>query len=231
MASRGAAILRGGWHLFTMSDEKAANADRTQLQATSTPASDAAAALSREELELRRLVQHAAQNDRPSAERFAREMLPRVRNLVRYFVRGDAEVDDLSQEALVTLLRALGTYRGEGNVSAWSDRIVVRVVFAHLRRRRATDKMHIEYKADVIEMSEHESGARFLARRRAMRALDELPDEQRAVVVMHHVLGLSVREIAEELDAAFETVRSRMRLGMARLRSMLGEEDETGGTP
>ena len=43
---------------------------------------------------------------------------------------------------------------------------------------------------------------------------------------MHHVMGLSVREIAKEVDAAFETVRSRLRLGMARLRSAVDPEQE-----
>ena len=60
-----------------------------------------------------------------------------MRNLVRYFVRGDAEVDDLAQESLVTILRGLPTYRGEGSVYSWSDRIVVRTVFAYLRKARA----------------------------------------------------------------------------------------------
>ena len=165
------------------------------------------------------IVQAAASGDRDAAELLLRGLLPRVRNLVRYFVRGDAEVDDLAQESLVTILRGLGSYRGEGSVTSWSDRIVVRTVFAHLRRTRASRKAHVEYTADLLPVPTGESAHGFLARRRAVRALDELPDEQRDVLVMHHVMGLSVREIAEELDAAFETVRSRLRLGMARLRS------------
>ena len=174
------------------------------------------------ECHARALLAAAAQGDRDAAEALLRSLLPRVRNLVRYFVRGDAEVDDLAQEALVTILRGLSSYRGEGNVSSWADRIVVRTVFAQLRRTRAAHKVRAEYKAELIEVSTNESAQRFLARRQAMRALDTLPDEQRDVLVMHHVLGLSVREISDELGAAFETVRSRLRLGMARLRETLG---------
>lgn len=172
------------------------------------------------------IVEAAASGDRAAAEQLLRGLLPRVRNLVRYFVRGDAEVDDLAQESLVTILRGLGSYRGEGAVTAWSDRIVVRTVFAHLRKARATMKAHVEYTADLAPVPVGESAQGFLARRRAVRALDDLPDEQRVVLVMHHVMGLSVREIAEELDAAFETVRSRLRLGMARLRSAVERDEE-----
>jgi RNA polymerase sigma-70 factor (ECF subfamily) len=181
---------------------------------------------SSEQLAHRALVEAATQGDRKAAEQLLRALLPRVRNLVRYFVRGDAEVDDLAQESLVTILRGLPTYRGEGNVTSWCDRIVVRTVFAHLRRTRATEQCHVEYTPDLVPVPSGESAHGFLARRQAVRALDELPDEQRAVLVMHHVMGLSVREIAEELGAAFETVRSRLRLGMARLRGAVASDDE-----
>ncbi len=174
----------------------------------------------------RSLVEAAARGDRAAAEQLLRALLPRVRNLVRYFVRGDAEVDDLAQEALVTILRGLPSYRGEGSVQSWADRIVVRTVFAHLRRARASERMHVEYTTDLVPVPSGESAHGFLARRRAVRALDELPDDQRAVLVMHHVLGLSVREISDELDLAFETVRSRLRLGMARLRNAVASDDE-----
>ncbi len=174
----------------------------------------------------RSLVEAAAGGDRRAAEQLLRALLPRVRNLVRYFVRGDTEVDDLSQEALVAILRGLPSYRAEGSVSSWSDRIVVRTVFAHLRRTRASERLHVEYTTDLVPVPSGESAHGFLARRRAVRALDELPHDQRVVLVMHHVLGLSVREISDELEIAFETVRSRLRLGMARLRSAVVSDDE-----
>ena len=181
--------------------------------------------------EQRALLADAARGDRQAAELLLRSLLPRVRNLVRYFVRGDAEVDDLAQESLVTILRGLGSYRGEGSVTSWTDRIVVRTVFAHLRRTRAREKVHVEYAPDLVPLSSGESAARFLVRRRAMRALDDLPVEQRDALVMHHVMGLSVREIADELQLAFETVRSRLRLGMARLRDTLDADELHGENP
>ena len=45
----------------------------------------------------------AAGGDRGAAQSLCRELLPRVRNLVRYLVRGDARVDDIAQEALIGL--------------------------------------------------------------------------------------------------------------------------------
>jgi RNA polymerase sigma-70 factor (ECF subfamily) len=79
----------------------------------------------------------AASGDRTAAESLCRELLPRVRNLVRYLVRGDARVDDIAQEALIAVLRGLATYRGDGRFEAWVDRVVARSTFAALRRLRA----------------------------------------------------------------------------------------------
>jgi RNA polymerase sigma-70 factor, ECF subfamily len=177
----------------------------------------------------KQLLEAAAGGDRRAAEALVRELLPRVRNLVRYFVRGDAEVDDIAQESLLNILRGAGTYRAEGNVRSWADRIVVRTVFAHIRRARVAQARHVEYTPDLAPVSDAESGQAFLARRKAVRALDSVPEEQREVLVMHHVLGLSVKEIADESGTPFETVRSRLRLGMARLRSTLGEDERKVG--
>jgi RNA polymerase sigma-70 factor (ECF subfamily) len=167
----------------------------------------------------------AAGGDRGAAEQLLRALLPRVRNLVRYLVRSDHEVDDLAQEALVNILRGLGSFRGEGSLGAWADRIVVRTVFAHLRRQRARDQPLVEYTPEILPAAEPPHPM-FMARRRALEALDQVPDDQRKVLVLHHVVGLSVSDIAGELTVPFETVRSRLRLGMARLRSALGVHDE-----
>src|SRR5881394_1557057 len=82
-------------------------------------------------------ITSAANGDRVAAQALCRELLPRVRNLVRYLVRGDARVDDVAQEALIAVLKGLNTYRGEGKFESWVDRIVARSTFATLRRLRA----------------------------------------------------------------------------------------------
>lgn len=51
-----------------------------------------------------------------------------------------------------------------------------------------------------------------------MQWLEERPVEQREAVVLHHVVGLSAPELAEALGVRFETARSRLRLGISKLR-------------
>lgn len=177
-------------------------------------------------------VAAAARGDRAAAEELLREIMPRVRNLVRYLVRGDGDVDDLAQEGLIAILRGLGSYRGEGTLRAWADRVVVHVVVDAMRKRRSGSGRTLFHAPDVVDLSDDRDRAdRFLVRRQVVRLLDELPIEQRQALVLHHALGLTVGEVAAEFSIPPETVRSRLRLGKARLRGMWldAERDETEG--
>jgi RNA polymerase sigma-70 factor (ECF subfamily) len=161
----------------------------------------------------------AASGDRGAAEAVCRELLPRVRNLVRYLVRGDARVDDIAQEALIAVLRGLATYRGDGRFESWVDRVVARTTFATLRRLRAETQPGAEdvagHERDPGETSPFED------RRELAAALDRLPGDQRQALVLHFSVGMTVPEIAEAVAAPFETVRSRLRLAKAALRETL----------
>ena len=166
-------------------------------------------------------------DDRETLTTVARQLLPRVRNLIRYLVHGDQDVDDIAQEALLAILRGLSSYRGEGSLESWADRIVARVTFAWLRQRRPRRTWSLDVEDDAADddatwPDEH------LRRRRLVHLLDQLPHEQRYALVLHHVLGLSVAEIAIETASKAETVRTRLRLGRHRLRQ-LAEPDSTHG--
>jgi RNA polymerase sigma-70 factor (ECF subfamily) len=168
------------------------------------------------------LLGAALAGDHRALRSVAIELLPRVRNLVRYLVRGDARIDDIAQEALLAIVRGLPNFRGEGSLTAWADRITTRVVFACLRRNRQ-GAQHVDAGADLTLVPDPEGlPDEYAARRRAVELLDRLPDPQRQAIVMHHLLGLSISEVALELDVPFETVRSRLRIGLAKLRQLHG---------
>ena len=174
-------------------------------------------------------VSRAQSGDRQAAHALLTELLPRVRNLVRYFVRGDDDVDDIAQEALLAILLGLSGYRGDGAFKSWVDRIVARTVFAWLKKaRRARDQMTARPIDLVIVRDASPSPDQYVLRRDAMRSLDELPLEQRHVLVLHHVLEMTVPEIAEEVSVPEETVRSRLRLARGRLAAAREVADPEG---
>ncbi|MCA9613957.1 MAG: RNA polymerase sigma factor [Sandaracinus sp.] len=178
----------------------------------STPAPD----------ELEGLAARAATGDRRAAEQLLHRLLPRVRNLVRYLVRGDTHVDDMAQNALLAILRGLPGYRGEGAFKAWADRITVRETLAYAKRERARFAATREAAPDLHVV--REEGQRtdvYVKRRDVARLLDTLPTEQREVLVLHHVMGMSVPELAENLGVPFDTAKSRLRLATKKLRETL----------
>src|SRR3990172_6747601 len=84
----------------------------------------------------------AVAGDRLALEELVAELLPRVRNLVRYLVRGDTEAEDFAQEAMVAILRGLPSHRGEGTLQSWSDRVAMRAAFGCLKHaRRARNQL------------------------------------------------------------------------------------------
>jgi RNA polymerase sigma-70 factor (ECF subfamily) len=166
----------------------------------------------------------AAAGDRQAAQALLTELLPRVRNLVRYLMWSDADADDVVQIVLVELLRSFGSYRGEGSLTAFTDRITVRVALHHVRKRR-TEKQRTSPLSPELHLvnKDSEGPDDYTLRRQTARFLDQLPDEQRQAVVLHHVIGQSVPELAETLQVPFETARSRLRLGMEKLRARLSQ--------
>ncbi len=171
------------------------------------------------------LVESARNGDAASVHLLFKRLLPRTRNLVRYLVRGDQEVDDMSQQALLQVWRGLGSYRGDGRFESYADRIVARSVFAALRHREteptALCRDVVEGQSDALATAE--SAFTYLQRRELVAALDTLPADQRAALVMHRILGWSVQETAAEMNVGVETLRSRLRLGLQRLKRALSD--------
>lgn len=170
-----------------------------------------------------------ARNDREALTAVAIQLLPRVRNLIRYLIHGDQDVDDIAQEALLAVLRGLPSYRGDGSLESWADRVVARVTFAWLRRRKPERALNLEIE-DESAADETALPDEYLRRRRLVDQLDQLPHEQRYALVLHHVLGMSVEEIALDTAAKAETVRTRLRLGKRHLRELAGSNSSEGGT-
>lgn len=173
----------------------------------------------------------ARRGSREALTALAVDLLPRVRNLVRYLVRGDAEVDDIAQEALVAVLRGLPSYCGLGVFCSWADRVVARSTFAYLKRERHRVRLN-DTQCDFESLADTEAlPDEYLSRRRLVQAMDQLPLEQRYALVLHHVLGLSVTEIAEEAGAPIETIRTRLRLGRSKLRLALDNQPYPAEAP
>jgi RNA polymerase sigma-70 factor (ECF subfamily) len=154
---------------------------------------------------------------------------------------GDPEdAADALQDAMVAAFRRADSFRGEAAVTTWLHRIVVNACLDRLRRRkvRLADPLPDDPDRQEPEAAHSTSllarpGATLpdpadlavdAERRRAvLAALDTLPPDQRAALVLVDMEGYSVEETARILDCAPGTVKSRCSRGRARLLPLLVE--------
>ena len=132
--------------------------------------------------------------------------------------REDAQ--DMTQEAFLKAYSSLSSFRGDSKFSSWLYRIVSNVCLDFKRRqgRRPSSSLTVEdddgenVQLDIAD--ESQSPEALLERkmtREAVRAgLQQLPDEQRQILLLREIQGLSYEEIAEAMDLEPGTVKSRI---------------------
>jgi len=136
-------------------------------------------------------------------------------------ILGDrAEGEDVLQNVLVRLWRQAGRYDPEkGTVSAWVLSSVRHAAIDRLRRREAHRQAAEQAAFRPVPSPEPSSPGD--ERQRMARAVESLPPDQRAVIELAYFQGLSQTQIAERLGEPLGTVKTRLRLGMNRLRQAL----------
>ena len=131
------------------------------------------------------------------------------------------DAEEVVQEAFVRLLPRWGKVRGYADPEAWVRGVAFRLLSNRRRGRRAADRTLSRYGLGGQEQLRPPDGDRV----DVTRALAALPAQQRHVVVLHHLLGLSVDQIAAELGVPAGTVKSRLSRGRAALAPLLMTEE------
>jgi len=137
---------------------------------------------------------------------------------------------DATQEALIALVRGLPRFDGRAAFTTWSYRVATNTCLDELRRRRRRpdpsepDHDRTEFDAAAASPSVDDQ---IVARMTLDDALQHVPVEFRAAVILRDVCTLDYAEIAEVLDIPPGTVRSRIARGRALLASRIGGEPGT----
>src|SRR5512136_3131267 len=159
-----------------------------------------------------------------------------VYNLAYRIMGEAAPASDATQEAFISAWRHIGGFRG-GSFKAWLLRIVTNACYDELRRvkRRPSSSLESLYVEDPtpdadLPPSQLESPEAFAQRRELNRAIQagiaQLPPDQRIVLVLSDVQGMSYEEIAQATGANLGTVKSRLSRARGRLRDLLLEHGE-----
>jgi len=162
-------------------------------------------------------------------ERFEQTVLPHLDaayNLARWLTRNEQDAQDVTQEAFLRAFRFFDGYQG-GNMRAWLLTIVRNTCYTWLHQNRPPEAA-VEFDEE-IHSSESSGGAdpeiQVLAsanKETLHRALEELPDIFREVLVLREMEGMSYKEIADVASVSLGTVMSRLARARTRLRQSLG---------
>ncbi|MFN8533494.1 MAG: sigma-70 family RNA polymerase sigma factor [Dehalococcoidia bacterium] len=157
-----------------------------------------------------------------------------VFNLCRRML-GDPELAaDAAQETFLNAFEHIGRFRG-GTLKTWLLRIAANACYDLMRHRKRRPSTSLDEIVDDDEDPKDFAGnselpEQFALRRELgrllVRALDQLPAEQRIVVVLSDIQGLSYDEIAEVTRSELGTVKSRLSRARAKLRDYLEQHRE-----
>lgn len=145
-----------------------------------------------------------------------------VRAVCHRIVINRADAEDATQQALMSIVRALPGFDGRSKFSTWAYRIATNAAIDEVRRTR---RRPLPTAGDMIDASAAPSPdhSPATAERLAFEtALASVTIEYREVLVMRHVADMEYAEIAVALDIPVGTVRSRLARGRAELVALLG---------
>ena len=181
----------------------------------------------------RDLVELAQRGDREAFALLARARGDWLFGIAQRILRDFHRAEDAVQQALVIAWQELPTLRDPDRFEPWLRRLIVRVCYVEARRAQ-------RYAANIrtLPVSEepaHDDETLSVGDRDQLeRGFRRLPPDQRALLVLHHYLGLSPAEIADTLGIAPGTARSRLHYAHRAMRAAL-EADERriaiGGRP
>ena len=131
-----------------------------------------------------------------------------------------SDVDDLCQDVFLRILRARDRYRPIGTFSTWIYGIALNLARDRARRGRRRFQPLDEHPASADPSAIDSAGRQEIAGR-VQAALNAMPAELREILVLKHFGNLTFAQVAEITGDPVSTVKSRMQVGLQRLRTEL----------
>jgi RNA polymerase sigma-70 factor, ECF subfamily len=145
-----------------------------------------------------------------------------VYGYVRSIVRDHHEAEDVTQHVFAKLMTALPKYEARDvPFAAWILRVARNLALDHLRQRRAIPCEEVR----ELEPSRDDRGESQQTSLALREALEALPEDQREVVVLRHLVGLSPGEIAGRMNKSEPSVHGLHHRGRGALRTNLADRE------
>jgi len=158
----------------------------------------------------------------------------KVYTYIFLLVKDPVIAEDIFQDTFVKIVNSLvgGRYKDDGKFVSWTIRIAHNLTIDHFRKIKKSNEIQGDsfesyvlnskkYAADNVE----EEIIKEQIRNDIRNLVDELPAEQKEVILLRHYGSLSFKEIAEQTGVSINTSLGRMRYALINLRKMIGEKN------
>jgi len=179
------------------------------------------------------LVQAYIQGDQAAIESLINRHRSKVYTYILLTIKNQQLAEDLFQETFIKVIQSLrgGKYRDNGRFLSWVIRIAHNLIIDHFRKEKQMNsvsnddtevdlfnskKLSDDNIEELIINSQIKTEIRIL--------INELPEDQREVVLLRHYGGLSFKEIADQTDVSINTALGRMRYALINLRKLIEEK-------
>jgi len=176
--------------------------------------------------------------DPTALDRLIREESARVYRCVGRMIRDQHEIENLTQETFLQAIQNIGSFRGESKVSTWLCSIALNLARAFIRKSKRYDVLSEEEIENLLptfgflgqgnEVHSDWDPERYTERNERFEmvheALERLPDDYRAVIVLRDLEELNTQEAAEMLNISEGAVRVRLHRARQAMRALLDKK-------
>ncbi len=150
-------------------------------------------------------------------------------NTILFIVKDRYHAEDISQDVFIKIIETLksGKYKEEGKFLPWAMRIAQNLCVDYFRKlkrfpflKNSADRQVL----DTINCAEQNAEDKIITAQNVGKAKDllqQLPEEQREVIILRHFANLSFKEIADMTGCSINTALGRMRYGLMNLRKLM----------
>lgn len=180
------------------------------------------------------LLDLALRGDSDSFGRLVERWQSRVYGFIVRYTGNREDARDLTQDTFTKAYQNLDRLADPMSFPAWVYKIALNECRMRFRRGKGSRLVALSQHDDLPQEEVDEKTPEMAYRQTELRTLlqalfEELPEEQRAVIVMKEYQGLKFREIAEILDIPLSTVKSRLYLGLKSLKGLMEKNYDVQG--
>ncbi len=176
----------------------------------------------------RRVLKALRQGRREAYEEVVAEHYASIYRLLLFLTRDAGRAEDMTQEVFASAWGAIGDFRGEASIKTWLRRIAYNLFLDSQRRRQRAESL-----VDRLSRGGPEAADDPLSRvmadehlSRMYRAMDSLDGDERAVLLLHYMDGLSYREMARVLHQPAGTLKWLTHQALEKLRTQVAGKAE-----